>query len=102
MPSERKPSPNEDEFFAKRDADLMKAQRARLDAARDAEERHSHYMKCPKCGGLLRATVFHHVKIDRCPDCNGVWLDAGEMEQLEKVREGKVDGFVKSLFGLAR
>lgn len=102
MPIEHKPSSNEEEFHAKQDAELLKAQRAKLDAARAAAERHSHHMKCPKCGGQLTETLFHHVKIDQCQDCRGVWLDAGEIEQLEKVREGAIDGFVKSLFGLKR
>jgi uncharacterized protein len=97
---ESKPSRNEDEFFVKRDAELIKEQRARLNAERAQLERKSHYMKCPKCGGTLQETDFHHVKIDKCPDCGGMWLDKGELEMLEHVDQSNVRGFVRSLFGL--
>ena len=30
----------------------------------------------------LAATVHHGVSIDVCPHCGGMWLDAGELEQL--------------------
>ena len=59
-------------------------------------------MKCPKCGGQLDELVHHHVKVDRCQDCKGVWLDAGELEQVEQLRAGSGEGFMKSLFGLMR
>ena len=102
MAIEHKPSSNEEEFFAKQDAELMKEHRATLDAAREKAERHSHHMRCPKCGGGLKTRVHHHVKIDECPDCHGIWLDAGELSQLERVQDGKVESYVKSLFGLKR
>ena len=40
-------------------------------------------MKCPKCETttLVPGTV-SEVHVDRCPDCGGVWLDAGELDQL--------------------
>ena len=81
--SDGKPSKTEDEYFVKLDAELIKEQRARLDAERAAAERKSHFGKCPKCGGTLFETEFHHIKLDKCPDCHGVWLDAGELQMLE-------------------
>lgn len=94
------PSRNEDEYFVKLDADLIKEQRAKLDAAREKDERRSHIMKCPKCGGTLVETDFHHIKIDKCPDCGGIWFDRGEIEMLEHVDKSNVRAFVRSLFGL--
>lgn len=94
------PSRNEDEYFVKLDADLIKEQRAKLDAERLRTERASHFMKCPKCGATLIETDFHHIKIDRCPDCHGVWFDRGEIEMLEHVDQSNVRAFVRSLFGL--
>ena len=35
--------------------------------------------------------------VDRCPACNGVWLDHGELEEITKFQEV---GFLKNLFGL--
>ena len=91
---------NEDEYFVKQDADLIKQQRARLDAERAKVERASHFMRCPKCGGTLVETLFHHIKIDRCPDCGGVWFDQGELEMLEHVDRSNLRAFVRSMFNL--
>ncbi len=97
---DKKPSRTEDEYFVKQDAELIKAQRQRLDAQRASMERKSHYMKCPKCGHDLVETDFHHIKIDRCPECDGVWFDAGEVEMLEHVDQSQLRGLIRSMFGL--
>ena len=97
-----KRSKSEDEYFVKLDADLIKAQRARLDAERASTERASHFMRCPKCGGQLVEIEHHHMKVDRCQDCGGIWLDKGEMEMLEHVDQSKIRGFVRTMFGLQK
>lgn len=74
----------EEEYFAKREAEILKARREAAErAARDAERR-SHLMKCPKCGADLQRETRSGVQIDKCPECLGVWFDAGEAEQLIK------------------
>lgn len=98
--NENKPSRTEDEYFVKQDAELIKQQRARLDADRANAERRSHFMKCPKCGADLQETEFHHIKIDRCADCKGVWFDHGEVEMMEHVDQSQIRSFVRSMFGL--
>jgi len=102
MPIDEKPSRNEDEYFVRLDADLLKAQRARLDEQRALQNRLQHYMKCPKCGSDLFEREFHHVKVDSCPNCQGTWLDKGELEMLEHVDHGQRGSFLGSLFGLKR
>ena len=45
---------------------------------------------CPKCGGDLNPREYAYcsqILIDRCADCGGVWLDAGEIAALEKFFE---------------
>jgi hypothetical protein len=96
---ETRPSKSEDEYFVKQDAELIKAQRAKLDADRAKAERASHYMRCPKCGGQLAEIDFHHLKIDRCGDCGGIWLDKGEMEMMQHIDQSKIRGFVRAMFG---
>jgi hypothetical protein len=104
MPTEEKPSRNEDEYFAKVNADLLKTQRAKLDEERAKTEREArkqtHYMKCPKDGGDLKEESFQQVKIDRCTECGGVWLDAGELDMMSHVDQGRRSGFFGSLFKL--
>jgi len=77
-----KPSRNEDEYFAREDAELLRKQRERATAASQEAERKSHFMKCPKDGYDLSSSEFHGVQIETCPHCTGVWLDAGELQTL--------------------
>jgi len=102
-PTQETPSRNEDEYFAKQDAELMKQMRDRLDQERNALERKAHYMKCPKCGADLKEQAHDHVKVDVCPDCGGMWFDAGEMEMMRhaqkaggSVFKGLMDKFQRS------
>lgn len=91
MPIDEKPSRNEDEYFHKLDAELIRTQRAKLDAERTEmerrqrdSEREQHYMRCPKCGARLEERDAANIKVDMCPECNGTWLDAGELELLRQ------------------
>ena len=100
MPTEDKPSRNEDEYFAKVNAELIKERRARLDAERAKQERKAHLNKCPKCGCDLVEREHHHVKMDMCPECQGMWLDKGELEMIEQVERNQVKRFIGSMLGL--
>lgn len=45
-------------------------------------------MNCPRCKSVLMTRTYEAgVKVDECPDCRGVWLDAGELEQIEETIE---------------
>jgi uncharacterized protein len=79
-----KPSRNEDEYFAQQNAELLRKQREKMDAAATEAERKSHYMKCPKDGYDLATSEYHGVQIETCPHCGGMWLDAGELEVVSK------------------
>jgi hypothetical protein len=79
-----KPSQNEDEYFAQRDQELREKLHAQMLAEREAAERRTHYMKCPKCGANLDTVDVEGVQVDRCPECQGVWLDPGELELLHR------------------
>jgi len=79
-----KPSRNEDEYFAREDAELLRKQRERAAAANVEAERKTHYMKCPKDGHDLASSEYHGVTIEMCPHCGGMWLDAGELEAVAK------------------
>jgi hypothetical protein len=80
MTTEHKPSRNEEEYFAKVEAERIERKRRELARLQQDAERKSHHMRCPKCGGHLVTEEFHKVQIDRCPDCHGVWLDQGEID----------------------
>jgi hypothetical protein len=91
-----KPSRNEDEYFAREEAERLARLRAREAADRIAAERKSHLFKCPKCGASLHSETFHGVQIERCPEDNGIWLDAGEIDLLMKDED---PGILRRVFG---
>lgn len=82
-----KPSRNEEEYFAKQEAEILKHRREEAERSAQAAERRSHHMRCPKCGATLISEDYEGVQIDRCPECRGMWFDAGEAETLMK-KEG--------------
>ncbi|HXG65069.1 MAG TPA: zf-TFIIB domain-containing protein, partial [Blastocatellia bacterium] len=53
-------------------------------------------LPCPKCDGALVEVVYEDVRIDRCNKCNGVWLDAGELEQL--TQQEKHEGWLRRMW----
>ncbi len=85
-----KPSRNEEEYFARREAERLKARKEAAALEAQLAERRRHYMKCPKCGADLRTEEYHGIQVDRCTECDGLWFDAGEAEQLvaENERRG--------------
>ena len=38
---------------------------------------------CPKCGGNFTEFTYGTVRIDMCQQCDGIWLDAGELENIK-------------------
>ena len=48
-------------------------------------------MKCPKCGMELIEVDYKRLKIDKCSECEGVWLDAGELEAISILEKSALD-----------
>lgn len=40
-------------------------------------------MRCPKCRADMEQIEQQGIEVDRCTICNGIWFDAGEVEQLK-------------------
>ena len=40
-------------------------------------------MNCPRCSAQFKVQTFKGIEVDRCPSCEGMWLDHGELDQLE-------------------
>ena len=51
---------------------------------------------CPVDGTRMLKENNHDVIIDRCPECGGIWLDAGEIEAIKQAasHEGIAIGMV--------
>ena len=46
-------------------------------------------MKCPKCISPMIKVRFHGVEVDRCTDCQGLWFDEFEKDDLLKMRHSE-------------
>ena len=101
----------EDDWFQKNEKQLLDAARAarvKREEERAAKERaeelqrlrEAHYMKCPKCGHDLKEETLQGITIDRCTFCEGVYLDAPELEQLSLKRDDERKGMLRTLIGI--
>jgi uncharacterized protein len=94
----QKPSEKEEEYFARQMIEKRRREAEAAQAALGSDEkqrlRELHSMHCPKCGQPLVEMDLKGVKIDRCMNCEGIWLDAGELEQLSR-KEGLLGGVLK-------
>jgi hypothetical protein len=72
----------EDEYFAERDRELL--QKLKAETATDNEQtiRELARMRCPKDGTHLTQTKHLDVTVEECPQCKGIWLDKGVLEEL--------------------
>ncbi len=48
-------------------------------------------MECPRCHVALTVENEHGIEVDRCPQCNGRWLDHDELDQLEALSAPQED-----------
>ena len=89
----------ENEYFRRKEQELVEKLRAKRDDEEQREKAEASAVHCPKCDGSLKEITFEGVQIDRCTKCNGVWLDAGELERLIGQDSGWLGSFWKSLAG---
>ena len=96
-----RPSENEEEYFARIDFEKRKKLAAAhvRDVAQHERDalKEAHWMRCPKCGHELLTISLRGVRVDTCSSCSGMWLDAGELDQLVKSDDS---GLLKSLRGI--
>lgn len=70
----------EDEYFVKKDQELLAKFKLKQEQEAKATIQKVSYMRCPKCGQPLKGRSFQKIHVDQCAGCNGIWLDAGELE----------------------
>jgi hypothetical protein len=51
-------------------------------------------MRCPKGGMQLVDIDYRTIKIDRCTACEGVWVDAGELEEISRFDASGIGEFL--------
>lgn len=90
-----KPSDKEAEYFAREEFKKIKKaeeeKRLKLEADEKKRLKDLHFMHCPKCGMNLVEIDYRGIAVDKCSACDGVWLDAGELEAISILEKGKLD-----------
>lgn len=90
-----KPSEREEEYIARMEYERIKKleQEKHKKLAEEEKKRlkELHYMRCPKCGMELIEIDYKGIKVDKCSECEGIWLDAGELEAISKLEKTGLD-----------
>jgi Zn-finger nucleic acid-binding protein len=70
---------------------------------------HTKKRNCPKCSDMVMMRHFFstkkEVKLDECPNCCGIWLDAGELEKIrnlfssEEEKKAAAEEYLTEVFG---
>lgn len=91
----KKPSEKEAEFISRMEYDRLRKLEAEKQKklAEDEKKRMKelHFMHCPKCGMKLVEIDYKEIKVDKCSSCDGVWLDAGELDSVAAMDKGALD-----------
>lgn len=97
-----RPSEREAEYVARMEFDrkkkLEEEKHKKLKKDEKKKLKEIHHMRCPKCGMELIEIDYKEIKVDKCSECDGIWLDAGELEavsRLEKTGLNKLFGVFK-------
>ena len=101
----------EDQWFLENEKHLVEAARLAREkremearAREKAEElrriKDLHFMKCPKCGHDMKEKVVEGVTVDQCILCEGIYFDAGELEEalLRKTEQNR--SMLRKLIGI--
>jgi len=95
-----KPSEREAEYVARVEYEKRKKLEEEKHKKMKEEEKKKlkelHFMRCPKCGMELIEIDYKNIKVDKCSECEGIWLDAGELEAVAKLEKTGLD----KLFGV--
>jgi hypothetical protein len=91
----QKPSEKEAEFMIRQEYKRLKKLEEEKHRKLATEEKKRlkelHHMRCPKCGMELIAIDYKGIEVDKCSECEGVWLDAGELESVSKLEKPSID-----------
>jgi hypothetical protein len=93
----KKPSEKEEEYFARmefeRKKEVEEEKHRKLREEEKKKLRDLHFVRCPKCWMELIEIDFKGIKVDKCSECQGVWLDAGELEAGAGLERTALDRF---------
>jgi len=56
-------------------------------------------MKCPRDGTKLAPVTVGGIQIDKCHQCDGLWFDRGELEQIRQLDQIDIEEQIEREFG---
>lgn len=93
-----------DSWFNKYEMDVIRLAKERAERIRNeklSKEKEKlkklHWMKCPKCGHDMEVNKIKKIEVDRCKTCEGIFLDAGELDALLLKNAKKRRSFFRKL-----
>jgi len=101
----------EDQWFLENEKHLVDAARVareKREAERRTREKEEerrklkdlHFMKCPKCGHDMKEKVVEGVSVEQCTFCEGIYFDAGELEQALLRKADQNRSMLRKLLGV--
>ena len=69
---------NEDSYFAVKEHELIEGLKTEF-RKDEADRREAGMASCPKCSGKLEKYKFLGFVLERCKNCEGIWLKKGEL-----------------------
>jgi len=89
---------NEDSYFAVKEHELIDAMKLEFHKAQ-ATQREALAATCPKCSGRFQKHPLLGYLVDRCENCEGIWLNKGELDGiLRQQARGPVAVFLDRCF----
>jgi Zn-finger nucleic acid-binding protein len=78
----------EEEYFLRKEREQLAKLKAKQETEAKAEIQKAAQMRCPRCGEPLEEQSFQKITVDQCTGCHGIWLDAGELEEVAAKESG--------------
>jgi Zn-finger nucleic acid-binding protein len=72
---------NEDGYFANKEHELIEDMRLKFQKAKEAR-REAEMATCPKCSGKFQKYPLLGCVVERCENCEGIWLNKGELDAI--------------------
>jgi Zn-finger nucleic acid-binding protein len=69
---------NEDSYFAAKEYELIEGLKSEFQKD-EAERQEAQMASCPKCSGKFEKYRFMGFVLERCENCEGIWLKKGEL-----------------------
>jgi len=85
----------EEAYFHKVNQALLEALRQQDMTKLEQTRQQYEHRRCPHCGKPLQETPYHHVQVQECPSCHGIWL---HQDTLQKSKESKAGNWLQRLF----